>query len=222
MGAVIWAILRRDLALSWSAGGAAYAPIGFFLAVTTLLPLSIGPERGLLAMVGPALVWVMAALSALMTLERVFQADLEDGSLDQALLSQAPLELVVAAKGLAQWLAVGLPLALAGAPIALMLQTPPLATLSVAAGLGIGMVGFVGIGLLGAALAAGVRRGGLLIAVIVLPFFAPLIVFGAAAALAAAAGELFGPAFAFLAGLALFFGTAGPLAAAAALKVQAE
>ena len=112
------ATFRRDFALLWGGGGA-LAPLGYFLGATLLTPLAMGPERTLLAAAGPPLVWIAAALAVLATLERLFQADLEDGSLDQMLLSRAPLEALVFAKGAALWCAVGLPLALAGAPAAI-------------------------------------------------------------------------------------------------------
>lgn len=118
------AVFRRDLRLAWAGGGAA-APLGFFAGATTLVPLAVGPDLKTLALIGPSLLWVTVALAALMILERLFQADLEDGSLDQLHLVDAPLEFIVAAKGAALWTAIGLPLALASLPAALALQTPP-------------------------------------------------------------------------------------------------
>jgi heme exporter protein B len=212
------ATFQRDLALMWGAGGGALAPLGFFLGATLLVPLAMGPERALLESAGPPLVWIAAALAVLATLERLFQADLEDGSLDQMLLSPAPLEALVLAKGAALWVAIGLPLALAGAPAAIALQTPPDRALLVAASLALGMVVFIGAGLVGAAVTAGVKRGGVLIALIVLPFFAPPIIFGASVA----AGEEVSGALLVLAGLALGAAALGPVAAAAALRLQAE
>ena len=212
------AVFRRDLALAWSAGGGAAAPVGFFLGATTLLPLAMGADRALLQAAGPPLIWVTVALAALMMLERLFQADLEDGSLDQLLLSAAPLELIVLSKGAALWLAVGLPLALAGAPAALALQAPLPLVGAIVASLAIGMAAFIGVGLVGAAVTASVKRGGVLIALIVLPFFAPPIIFGAAVA----GGAGFGAPFLMLAGCALGAIALGPIAAAAALRLQAE
>ncbi len=186
----------RDFALLWAGGGGALAPLGFFLGATVLVPLAMGPDRALLAAAGPPLVWIAAALAVLATLERLFQADLEDGSLDQLLLSQSPLELIVLAKGAALWCAIGLPLALAGAPAAIALQASPEQIGVIVASLGLGV----------------------LIALIVLPFFAPPIIFGSAVA----AGEDVGAALAILAGCALGASALGPLAAAAALRLQAE
>lgn len=211
------ATFRRDLALMWVDGGGALAPLGYFLGATVLTPLAMGPDRALLAAAGPPLVWIAAALAVLATLERLFQADLEDGSLDQMLLAPAPLELLVLGKGAALWCAVGLPLALAGAPAAIALQAPPDLVPAIVASLALGMAAFIGVGLVAAAVTAGVRRGGVLIALIVLPFFAPPIIFGAAVAGGEGAG-----AFALLAGCALAAVALGPIAAAAALRLQAE
>jgi heme exporter protein B len=211
------ATFRRELALMW-AGGGALTPLGFFLGATMLVPLAMGPERALLEAAGPPLVWIAAALAALATLERLFQADLEDGSLDQMLLSPAPLEALVLAKGAALWCVVGLPLALAGAPAAIALQAPAASVPVIVLSLALGTAAFIGVGLIGAAVTAGVRRGGVLIALIVLPFFAPPIIFGAAVA----SGEDVGAAFSILAGCALAAAALGPVAAAAALRLQAE
>jgi heme exporter protein B len=215
------ALYRRDVRLAWADGGGAAAPLGFFAGATTLLPLAVGTDPALLARIGPALLWVTGALSVLMTLERLFQADLEDGALDQLMLSAAPLELLALAKGAALWTAVGAPLALLALPLAIALQAPPSAAPAIALGLAIGMAGFIGSGLLAAGLSAGVRRGGVLIAVLVLPFFAPIIIFGANAAAAAAASP-FGAAFTILAGLSLGAAALGPIGASFALRLHAE
>ncbi|MFZ2030649.1 MAG: heme exporter protein CcmB [Vitreimonas sp.] len=212
------ATFRRDFALMWGAGGGALAPLGFFLGAATLVPLAMGPEHALLVAAGPPLVWVAAALAVLATLERLFQADLEDGSLDQFLLSQAPLEMIVLTKGVALWCAIGLPIALAGAPVAIALQAPLEFVPAIVLSLGLGMAGFIGAGLVGAAVTAGVKRGGVLIALIVLPFFAPPIIFGSAVA----QGAGFGAPFLILTGCSLAYATLGPIAAAAALRLQAE
>lgn len=211
------ATVRRELALLW-AGGGALAPIGYFAGATMLVPLAMGPDRSLLETAGPPLVWIAAALSVLAMLERLFQSDLEDGSLDQMLLSPAPLELIVLGKGVALWLAIGVPLTLAAAPAAIALQAPLDRVPAVMASLALGTAAFVGAGLPAAALSAGVKRAGVLIALIVLPLFAPPIIFGAAIA----AGRDVGPAMALLSGTALAAVALGPIAAAAALRIQAE
>lgn len=231
MSGALWAVYRRDVALAWSAGGGATAPLGFFLGATALVPLAIGAitneaadaarrelGRALLETVGPPFVWIAAGLALLMTLERLFQADLEDGSLDQLFLSPAPLEFIVLAKAAALWTAVGLPLALAGVPAAIALQAPLAAVPAIFASLAVGTAAFVCVGLIGAAVSAGVRRGGVLIALLVLPFFAPIVIFGAG--VAAEGG--FGPALLLLCGTALAAVALGPIGAAAALRLQAE
>lgn len=211
------ATFRRDFALMWSGGGA-LAPVGFFLGATMLVPLAMGPDRALLQSAGPPLVWIAAALAVLATLERLFQADLEDGSLDQMLLSDEPAELLVFAKGAALWCAVGLPIAIASAPAAIALQAPVGLIGPIVLSLALGMAAFIGAGLVGAAVTAGVKRGGVLIALIVLPFFAPPIIFGSAVA----SGEDVDAVLMVLAGLGLGYCALGPLAAAAALRLQAE
>jgi heme exporter protein B len=208
---------RRDFALMWSAGGGVVAPLGFFVGAAVLVPLAMGPARDPLAAAGPPLLWVAAALAVLATIERLFQADLEDGSLDQMLLSPTPLELIVLAKGTALWCAIGMPIALAAAPVAIAMQAPLALVPAIVCSVALGMAAFVGAGLVGAALTASVRRGGVLIALIVMPFFAPPIIFGAAVA---AVG--FGAAFMLLAGCALAYLVLGAFGAAAALRLQAE
>jgi len=208
---------RRELALLWSGGGAV-APLGYFFGATMLVPLAMGPDRALLETAGPPLVWIAAALAVLAMLERLFQSDLEDGSLDQMLLSPSPLEFIVLAKGAALWVGVGLPLALAGAPAAIALQAPVERLPAIVLSLALGAAAFIGVGLVGAALTASVKRGGVLIALIVLPFFAPPIIFGAAVA----SGEDVAAALSILAGCALGAAAVGPIAAAAALRLQAE
>ncbi len=213
-----YATFRRDFALMWAGGGGAVAPLGFFFGATLLVPLAMGPDRASLESAGPPLLWIAASLAVLMTLERLFQADLEDGSLEQMLIAPAPLEVIVLAKGAALWCAVGLPLALAAGPAAIALQAAPSMIPVITLSVGLGMIALIGVGLVGAAVTAGVRRGGVLIALIVLPFFAPPIIFGAAVA----GGDDVGAALAILGGCALGAAALGPIAAAAALRLQAE
>jgi heme exporter protein B len=214
---VFGAVFQRELGLLW-AGGGALAPLGYFLGATMLVPLAMGPDRALLVVAGPPLVWIAAALAVLAMLERLFQADLEDGSLDQLLLSRAPLELIVFAKGAALWCAIGLPLAIAGAPAAIALQAPVERVAMIVLSLALGTAAFIGVGLVGAAVAASVKRGGVLIALMVLTRFAPPIIFGASVA----SGQDVGAAMSILAGCALGAAAIGSVAAAAALRLQAE
>lgn len=211
---------RREAKLAWSAGLA--APLGFFIGVVALAPLAIGAERAELQRTGPPLLWIAAALAVLLILERLFHADLEDGSLDQMRLSPAPLELLAMGKGAALWCAIGLPVVLASAPAAIALQAPAHAVPAIMAGLAAGSAGMIGAGLIGSAAAAGVKRAGVLIALLALPFFAPIVLFGAAAARDAAAGGGFGAPFMLLCGVSAVFAAIGPVAAAAALRLQGE
>ncbi|MGE3302183.1 MAG: heme exporter protein CcmB [Hyphomonadaceae bacterium] len=223
MMTAVGAVFARELRLAWLGGAGPAAPLGFFAGATALLPLAIGPDPKLLAAIGPSLLWITGALAALITLERLFQADLEDGALDQWMQARAPLELLCFAKAAAAWIAVGAPMALLAAPLALAMQAPMVALPAIALGMAVGMAAFFAAGLFAAALAAGVRRGGVLIAVLMLPFYAPPIIFGAAAAAAAAQGHgAFTPPFYLLCACAAAAMALGPIGAAAVVRLQAE
>jgi heme exporter protein B len=216
----VLAILRRDLALSLRAGGGAGVGVIFFLAVVMVVPFAIGPDQKLLAQIGPAILWVGALLASLLGLDRVFGADAEDGSLDLLLLAPLPLEVIAAAKAIAHWLATGLPLVIAAPLLGLLLGVAPDVLIAVALMLLIGTPAIAFLGLIGAALAATLPRAGLLIAVLIVPFAIPVLIFGTAATAAAIAETSpFGTAFKLLAALALFSFVIGPVAAAAALRI---
>lgn len=217
---MLWRLLRREIALAW-AGGVA-TPLGFFLGATVLVPLAVGAERAVLARIGPPLLLVFAALAAIMTFERLLQADLEDGSIDQWAMSPWPLEGFAAIKGLAACIAIGGPITLAGLPLALAVQTPPASIPVSVLAIGLALAAFYGFGLLGAALTAGVRRGGLLLALLVMPFMAPPLVFAAAAINYAITGEDPGAPLNLLVACGLLAWVLGPFGAAAALRAQLE
>ncbi len=216
------ALLRRELALAFRAGGSGLMAVAFFAAVLTLVPLGIGPEPELLGRIAPGLVWVAAALAALLSLERLFQSDYEDGSLD--LLALSPLGLYGAAlvKIGAHWLAVALPIIAAAPVFAALLRLPPAGLAPLMLGLLIGTPLFFLIGAMGAALTLGLRRGGLLIALIVLPLYAPVIIFGVAAVETALTGAPSAPSLMILAGLLLGALALAPVATAAALRLHLE
>jgi heme exporter protein B len=181
-------LLRRELALAWGRGGGPLPALAFYAGVTTLLPLAIGPEPDRLAVIAPGIAWLALALASLLSLERLFERDYEDGAMDLLALGGPPLEAICAIKALSQWLATGLPLALAAPVTALMLGAPlALAPVILVCAL-VGGLAFAFVGGLGASLALGSRRGGLLIAVIVLPLFAPPVIFGGGALSQAASG----------------------------------
>jgi len=181
-------IFRRELALAWNGGGGPLLGLGFYAAVTTLIPLAGGPAPERLAAVAPSLAWVALALASLLSLERLFERDYEDGALDLLALSPMPLEAVAALKCLAQWVANGAPLALAAPVAAIALGAPPSLAPLIAICAAVGGLAFAFVGGIGAALALGSRRGGLLVAVIVLPLLAPPVIFGGGAIDAFVAG----------------------------------
>ena len=217
------AILIRDMRIAMRVGGGALMGVLFFLVVVTLVPFAVGPDLALLKRIGPAILWLAALLASLLALDRLFAADHEDGSLDLILTGRAPLELVVAVKGIAHWLTTGLPLVLAAPLIGLFLNLDAPAELALVVTLLVGTPALTFIGLIGAAISVALRRGGLLLAVIVLPLTVPVLIFGVAAANAAVAGPVpFGTPFTILCALTLMSLVIGPFAAAAALRQEME
>jgi heme exporter protein B len=204
-------------------GGGALMGVLFFLAVVTLVPFAVGPDLALLRRIGPAILWIGALLASLLALDRLFAGDHEDGSLDLILLGRSPLELVVIAKALAHWVTTGLPLVLASPVLGLFLNLEPVAIFAVMLTLFVGTPALTFIGLIGAALAVMLRRGGLLLPVLVLPLSIPVLIFGVSATDAAVTGPVsFGRPLAILCALTLFTLVLGPVAAAAALRQGTE
>jgi heme exporter protein B len=217
------ALLVRDVRIAMRVGGGALIGVLFFLVVVTLMPFALGPDLALLKRIGPAILWLAALLASLLALDRLFAVDHEDGSLDLLLMSRAPLELVVAVKGLAHWLTTGLPLIIAAPLIGLLLNLDGLAEAALVLTLLVGTPALTFIGLIGAAIAVALRRGGLLLAVLVLPLTVPVLIFGVAAANAAVTGPMpFGTPFTILCALSLASLVVGPFAAAAALRQEIE
>jgi heme exporter protein B len=213
------ALLVRDIRLAVRVGGGALIGVLFFLIVVTLMPFAIGPDLALLARIGPAILWLGALLASLLTLDRLLAIDHEDGSLDLILTAPLPLELAVAAKAVAHWLTTGLPLVIAAPLLGLLLNLEPAATGAVALTLLVGTPALTFIGLIGAALTVALRRGGLLLAVLVLPLAIPVLIFGVAASNAAIVGPVtFGTPFTILSGISLMSIVIGTFAAAAALR----
>jgi heme exporter protein B len=213
------ALLARDMRLAARAGGGALMGALFFLIVVTLLPFAVGPDLALLQRIGPAILWLGALLASLLALDRLFATDYEDGSLDLLITASLPLELSVTAKAVAHWLTTGLPLVIISPLLGLMLNVEPKAMGAIALTLLVGTPGLTFLGLIGAALSVTLRRGGLLLAVVVLPLTIPTLIFGVSAANAAITGPLaFGPAFTILCALTLASVVIGPFAAAAALR----
>jgi heme exporter protein B len=213
------ALLVRDMRLAVRVGGGALMGALFFLIVVVMMPFAIGPDLSLLARIGPAILWLGALLASLLALDRLFVTDHEDGSLDLLMMGRMPLELAVAAKAIAHWLTTGLPLVIISPVLGLMLNVELRAMGVVALTLAAGTPALTFIGLVGAALSVALRRGGLLLAVLVLPLTIPVLIFGVAAANAAIVGPApFGPPFTILCALSLASFVLGPVAAAAALR----
>jgi heme exporter protein B len=213
------ALLVRDMRLAVRVGGGAMMGVLFFLIVVTLVPFAIGPDLALLKRIGPAILWLGALLASLLTLDRLFAADQDDGSLDLLLMGRNPLELAIAAKAVAHWLTTGLPLVIAAPILGVLLNLDLPATLAVTLTLLAGTPALTLIGLIGAALAVALRRGGLLLPVLILPLTVPVLIFGVAASNAAIVGPVpFGTPFTILCALTLGSLVLGPFAAAAALR----
>lgn len=217
-----FAVFVRELKLAWSGGGGAALPVGFFAAAASMTPFAVGYDTLALQTAGPGVIWIALALSSLLPMERLFQADLEDGTLDAYAGSGIGMEGIALAKTLAHWIATGIPLALVAPILWIMLQGAPEASGLVAAAALVGSLAFFFFGSMGAALAAGMRRGGLLIALVTLPLYVPAMIFGAATLDAAASGTDWGGPM-LLTGSAALFGMAiSPFGAAMALRTALD
>lgn len=213
-------LLMREIRLALRSGGGAGLGLAFFLIVVVLVPLGVGPVPQTLSLIAPGILWVAALLACLLSLDRLFQLDFEDGTLDVLALSPVPLEMLVATKALAHWLTTGLPLVVAAPVLAITLSLPAQAFSWLVVSLLIGTPGLSFLGAVGAALTVGVRRGGLLLSLLVLPLYVPTLIFGARTVSLAA--ENLDPlsALSLLSALTLFIVAAAPFAAAAALRVH--
>jgi heme exporter protein B len=218
MTRTILALIHRDFRLALSSGGGLGLPLVFFLSVVVVTPLAVGPDLPLLARIGPAILWIGALLATLIGLDRLFAADAEDGSLDLLFAAPAPLPLLVLAKAAAHWIVTGLPLAAIAPLLGLMLNLPPQALGATALTLLLGTPALTLLGAIGAALTVGLRRGGLLLPVLVLPMTVPVLIFGVSATDALILGVDAGTPLALLAALGLGSLVLAPLAAAAALR----
>ncbi len=219
MSRAFLAILRRDLTLALRVGGGGGLALVFYLMLVTLVPFALGPDLALLARIGPAILWLAAVLATLIGLDRLFQSDDEDGSLDLLAASPLPMEGVVLAKALAHWLTTGLPVALAAPLFGLLVGLTPLGMLACAATLLVGTPALTFLGAVGAALTVSLRRGGLILAVLVAPLMIPTLIFGVSAANAALGGTIpFATPFLILLALSLVAMVVGTIAAAAALR----
>jgi heme exporter protein B len=216
---MIGALLGRDIRLATRAGGSSALALAFFAAVVTLVPLGIGTDIALLARVAAGVLWVAAVLAALLSLDRLFQADFDDGSLDLLALSPLSLETIAVVKIAAHWLTTGLPLTLLSPLLGAMFGLPPGETGTLALSLLLGTPSVSALGAIGAALTLSIRRGGLILPLLVLPLLAPAVIFGAAAVQAGPDG-MSGGALLFLSAFSVATTLLSPFAAAAAVRLN--
>ena len=214
------ALFLRDLRLAVRAGGGFGLALAFFLILTVLVPLGVGPQAQLLGAIAPGILWVGALLASLLSLDRVFALDREDGSLDALATSPLPLEGMVVAKAAAHWVTTGLPLVLAAPIFGLLLSLPAAGQPWLVATLALGTPALSMIGTFGAALTVGLKRGGLLLSLLVLPLYMPTLIFGAEAVRRGADGLAAWTPLLMLAGITLGTIAIIPFAAAAAIRVN--
>lgn len=214
------AVIRRDLTIAFRHRGELANPLLFFLLVVSLFPLGIGPDSKILETIAPGVIWVAALLATLLSLETLFRADLDDGSLEQMVLSPQPLAVLVLARVIAQWLTRGLPLLFLAPLLGILLQLPTAAMGTLMASLALGTPILALIGAIGAALTVGLKRGGVLLSLLVLPLYIPVLIFGAGAVNNAATGLPVTAQLYLLGALLALAITLAPLAAAAALRVS--
>ncbi|MFN4100229.1 MAG: heme exporter protein CcmB [Pararhodobacter sp.] len=214
------ALLVRDLRLAFRAGGGLGLGLGFFLILAVLVPLGVGPDPQTLGLIAPGILWVGALLACLLSLDRLFALDVEDGSMDLLATSPIPLEGVVAIKALAHWITTGLPLALAAPVLGILLNLAGPGYITLIVSLLLGTPALSMIGAFGAALTVGLKRGGLLLSLLVLPLYVPTLVFGAQAVTRAAQGLDASTPLLLLAGITAGSVALLPFAAAFALRIN--
>ena len=214
------ALMKRDLLLAFRHRGELANPLLFFFMIVTLFPLGVSPEVSLLRKIAPGVIWIAALLAALFSLENLFRSDFEDGALEQMLLSPQPLSLLVLAKVLAHWLVSGLPMLLLAPLLGLLLSMPEAAIAALELTLAIGTPLLSLIGAIGVALTVGLRRGGVLLTLLIMPLYIPVLIFATNAVTSAAAGMPIAGQIYFLASLLVLALTLAPLAIAAALRIS--
>jgi len=216
------AVVKRDLLLAYKRPGDMLNPLFFFAMVSTLFPLAIGPAGDQLKLLGPGVVWVAALLSVLLSLNSLYLSDLEDGSLDQLILSPQPLPLIALGKTVAHWLVSGFPLVLVSPLIAITYQMPTETIGVMVVTLTLGTISLSLLGSVGAALTVGLNRGNALLSLLVLPLAMPVLIFGARTVALAAADDAVSAGVYFLAAYCMLALSFAPFAAAAALKISNE
>ena len=219
---VLWATTQRDLLLARRRRVEALLPLGFFVVAAGLFPLGVGPEPQMLRQIGPGVVWVCALLAAMLSVTQMFGSDEHDGSLEQMLLAPQPLVLLVAGKVFAHWLTTGLPLVVAAPLLGVLFDMSPPAIATLVVGLLIGTPVLSLLGAVGAALTLGLRSGGALVFLLVLPLTVPTLIFGTGAVGAVDSGLSPRAHFSLLGALLIFTALGAPLATAAALRISLD
>ncbi len=210
--------LRRELRLALRQGGDSLLVVMFFVLVVVLFPLGAGPEPGILSRIGAGIIWISALLAAMLSMDRLYQSDFEDGSLELLVLSPAPLEIIVLAKAAAHWLTTGLPLIVASPLLGLLLNLEAEGIGVMLVSLTLGTPALSLVGAIAAALVLGARRGGVLISLLILPLFIPILIFGVGAVDAALLELTYRPQLMVLGALLLLAAALSPWAAAAAVR----
>lgn len=213
---LVWTLIRRDLLLSLRQGGGVGTALGFFLAVIVLLPVGLGPDQALLQRLAPGSLWIALLLSVLLSADRIFQQDYDDGSLDIMAMGPVPFEIMALAKALAHWLSTSLPLAIAAPLLGFLINLDPEALPPLALAMVVGSLTLSLLAAIGAAVTVGLRRGGLLVSLLVLPLYVPVLIFGVSASMAGP--DIATPSLLILAAMALASVVLSPLASAAALR----
>ena len=214
------ALLVRDLRLAFRAGGGFGLGLAFFLLVAVLVPLGVGPAQATLALIAPGILWVAALLACLLSLDRIFALDHEDGSLDLLATAPIPLEGVVSVKAAAHWIVTGLPLTAISPLLGVLLNLPPAGHGWLVASLALGTPALSAIGTFGAALTVGLKRGGLLLSLLVLPLYVPTLVFGAEVVRRGVVGLEVETPLLLLGGITAGAAALLPFASAAALRIN--
>lgn len=222
LGSMLVSLVRRDVRLAWSQGGGAMLALGFFLIAVSLFPFGVGPAPQTLARIAPGVIWVVAMLAAVISLDRLYQADYEDGSLDDLMLSPLGPFGIATAKVLAHWLSTTLPLALVAPALGVLLNLPDGAYGTLIGSLLVGTPALSLIGSVGAALTVAVRRGGVLMLLLILPLYVPTLIFGVGAVDAAVSLNDPTPHLALLGATTLIAAVVGLVASAAALRLAME
>jgi heme exporter protein B len=214
----IAALIKRDLRTAFRQGSNVGTATGFFLAIVVLLPIGLGPDQALMQRIAPGALWIALLMSVLLAAERVFQGDFEDGSLELMTMGPLAFELVILIKALVHWLAAGLPLAVIAPLLGFLVNISPQQVVPLFLAMVVGSLGISMLAALGSAVTAGLRRGGMLVSLIILPLYVPMLVFGVAASSPSGQPNVAGSAFLILSALSLAALVVVPIAASAALK----